>query len=129
MSNLYGSNMLLIKSNWNDGETFRMIPLTIDCPYVECIYDPKQKVLVLISKITKTALHMLPKLDDNGDAAQLKIKRPNGRTVKEERKSIDTFQEFYIDNVDALDSIIDIFAINKDHFDYKVFVNTVVEAE
>ena len=55
MSNLYGSNMLLIKSNWNDGETFRMIPLTIDCPYVECIYDPKQKVLVLISKITKTA--------------------------------------------------------------------------
>lgn len=128
MSNLYGGNMLLIKSNWNDGDTFRMIPLTIDCPYVECIYDPKQKVLVLISKITKTALHMLPKLDDNGDAAQLKTKRPNGRTVKEERKSIDTFQEFYIDNVDALDSIIDIFAINKD-FDYKVFVNTVVEAE
>jgi hypothetical protein len=119
MSNTLGGNMLLIKSSWNDGQTFRAIPLTSDCPYVEFIYDPKPKVLVLISKTTKTALHMLPKLDDNGDPAPLKSVRANGRTVKEERKSIETFQEFYIDDAKAIEDIIDVFAVNKDSFDYQ----------
>ena len=123
MNNSIGGNMLLIKSIWNEGETFRMLPLTSDCPYLEGIYDPKLKVLVLISKTTKTALHMLPKLDDNGDPAPLKTKRPNGRMVKEERKTIETFQEFYIDNVDAIEDILKIFAVNKDNFDYKMYMN------
>lgn len=118
MSNTLGGNMLLIKSTWNEGETFRMLPLTSDCPYVEFIYDPKPKVLVGISKITKTALHMLPKLDDNGDPAPIKAVRANGRTVKEERKSIETFQEFYIDDLDAIKAVIDIFAVNKNDFNY-----------
>jgi hypothetical protein len=123
MSNSIGGNMLLIKSIWNEGETFRMLPLTSDCPYLEGIFDPKLKVLVLISKTTKTALHMLPKLDDNGDPAPLKTKRPNGRMVKEERKSIETFQEFYIDNREAMEEIIKIFATNADSFDYKMFLD------
>ena len=53
MSNTLGGNMLLIKSSWNEGETFRLLPLTADCPYVECIFDPATKVFVVISKIVK----------------------------------------------------------------------------
>jgi hypothetical protein len=86
MSSNIGGNMLLVKSSWNEDQTFRMIPLSMDCPYVECIWDPGTKVFVVISRITKTTLHMLPKLDDNGDPAPLKTKRPNGRSVKEELK-------------------------------------------
>lgn len=122
MSNTLGGNMLLIKSSWNEGETFKLLPVTEDCPYVECIFDPSTKVFVIISKTSKTALHMLPKLDDNGDAAPLKVKRANGRMVKEERKQIETFQEYYIEDKDAIDSLIDIFAINKSKFDYKKFM-------
>jgi hypothetical protein len=65
---------------------------------------------------------MLPKLDDNGDPAPLKVKRANGRMVKEERKSIETFQEYYIEDMDAMHSIIDVFAVNKSTFDYKKFM-------
>jgi len=65
---------------------------------------------------------MLPKLDDNGDPAPLKTKRPNGRTVKEERKTIETFQEFYIEDKDAINALVDLFAINKDKFDYKKYL-------
>jgi hypothetical protein len=65
---------------------------------------------------------MLPKLDDNGDPAPLKAPRKNGRTVKEERRTIETFQEFYIDNADAMIAIIDIFAVNKDKFDYREYI-------
>jgi hypothetical protein len=123
MSNTLGSNMLLIKSSWNEGETFRLLPLTEDCPYVECIFDPSTKVFVVISKIVKTTLHMLPRLDDNGDPAPLKTKRANGRMVKEERKQIETFQEYYIEDETAIDSLIDTFAVNKAKFNYKKFMN------
>jgi hypothetical protein len=122
MSNKLGGNMLLIKSSWNEGETFRLLPLTQDCPYVECIFDPSTKVFVVISRVIKTTLHMLPRLDDNGDPAPLKVKRANGRMVKEERKQIETFQEYYVEDVDAIDSLIDTFAVNKTTFDYKKYM-------
>jgi hypothetical protein len=122
MSNALGGNMLLIKSSWNEGETFRLLPLTQDCPYVECIFDPSTKVFVVISRVIKTTLHMLPRLDDNGDPAPLKVKRANGRMVKEERKQIETFQEYYVEDKDAMESLINIFAVNKESFDYKKFM-------
>lgn len=122
MNNPIGANMLLIQSDWNEEKTFKLIPLTNDCPYIEAIYDPSTKVLVMISRVSMTKLHMLPKLDDNGDPAPLKVPRKNGRAVKEERKTIETFQEFYIDNTDAIDALVDIFAVNKDKFDYKQYI-------
>lgn len=120
--NTIGGNMLLIKSSWNEGETFRLLPVTEDCPYVECIFDPGTKVFVVIGKVVKTTLHMLPKLDDNGDPAPLKTKRANGRMVKEERKQIETFQEYYVEDVDAMEALIDLLAINKSTFDYKKYL-------
>jgi hypothetical protein len=123
MNNSIGGNMLIVKSSWNDGETFRLLPLTNDCPYVECIWDPSTKVFVIISRVTKTTLHMLPKLDDNGDPAPLKAKRANGRLVKEERKTIETFQEFYVEDLDAVSTMVDLFAVNADKFDYKQYMN------
>jgi len=122
MNNTIGANMLLIQSDWNEEKTFKLIPLTNDCPYIEAIYDPGTKVLVMISRVSMTKLHMLPKLDDNGDPAPLKVPRKNGRAVKEERKTIETFQEFYVDNNEAIDALVDIFAVNKDKFDYKQYI-------
>jgi len=122
MSNPFGGNMLLIQSDWNEEKTFKLLPLTLDCPYIEGIFDPSTNVLVMISRVSMSKLHMLPKLDDNGDPAPLKVPRKNGRAVKEERKTVETFQEFYIDNVEAIDAFIDIFAVNKDKFNYKKFI-------
>lgn len=122
MTNNIGGNMLLVKSSWNEGETFRMLPLSQDCPYVECIWDPATKVFVVISTISKTTLHKLPKLDDNGDPVMCKVKRPNGATYKEERKTIEVFQEFYIEDLTAIENIIEIFAVNAGDFDHKKFL-------
>jgi hypothetical protein len=66
---------------------------------------------------------MLPKLDDNGDPAPLKTKRANGRLVKEERKTIETFQEFYVEDLDAVSTMVNLFAVNADKFDYKQYMN------
>ena len=114
--------MMLVQATWQESQTFRMIPISEECPYVECIFDPATKVFVIISKMSKTTLHMLPKLDDNGDPSPLKNKRENGRTVKEERKTIETFQEYYVEDIDAIKSLVEFFAINHKDLDWKSFL-------
>jgi hypothetical protein len=121
------NTMMLVQATWNDKQTFRMIPTSDTCPYVECIMDPDTKVFVIISKITKTTLHMLPKLDDNGDPMATKVKRPNGRQVREERAKIETFQEFYVEDMAAVHELVNLFAINAKTFNYKQFIGAVEE--
>lgn len=114
--------MMLVQSTWQEKQTFRMIPIADSCPYVECIMDPETKVFVVISKITKQSLHMLPRMDDNGDPMFTKSTRPNGRQVKEERHKIEVFQEFYIEDKIAIKDLINLFAVNAKTFDYEAFM-------
>ena len=118
------NTMMLVQATWNEKQTFRMIPIADSCPYVECIFDPDTKVFVIISKQTKQSLHMLPKLDDNGDPMQIKHARPNGRTFREERHKIEVFQEFYVEDKSAVEDLIKLFAVNAKKFDYKQFLGT-----
>ena len=108
--------MMLVESTWQDTKTFKMIPVSNDCPYVECIYDPSSKVFVLIGKITKTSLHMLPKLDEYGKAIS------GNRGAKQERRSIDTFQEYYIENEKDIKELVKMFAVNASKFDIAKFL-------
>ena len=107
--------MMLVEATWQDKKTFRLIPIAETCPYVECIFDPETKVFVVISKIRKTALHMLPKLDDYGQ----QITGTKG--IKQERHKIEVFQEFYVEDAAASEELIKIFAVNA-KFDYKKFM-------
>ena len=111
--------MMLVESTWQDTKTFKMIPVSNDCPYVECIYDPSSKVFVIISKVTKTSLHMLPKLDEYGKAVS------GNRGAKQERRSIDTFQEYYIEEKDSIVEVVNLFAVNAKKFDITKFTDKV----
>ena len=107
--------MMLVESTWQDTKTFKMIPISNECPYVECIFDPSSKVFVIISKVTKTSLHMLPKLDEYGKAVS------GNRGAKQERRSIDTFQEYYIEDAKDIKAIVEYFAINDTRFNIDFF--------
>ena len=111
------NSMMLINSEWSGKPSFRALPVSEASPYVECIFDPGTKVFVIISKIKRTSLQMLPKLDEYGQP----VTGAKGR--KEERNKIDVFQEFYIEDKEAIKKLIEIFAINKD-FDYLSFMNS-----
>lgn len=111
--------MMLVESTWQDAKTFKMIPVSSDCPYVECIFDPTSKVFVIISKVTKTSLHMLPKLDEYGKAIS------GNRGAKQERRSIDTFQEYYIEEMDSIVDVVNLFAVNAKKFDITKIVDKV----
>jgi hypothetical protein len=108
-------SMMLVQATWQDKQTFRMVPVTTDCPYVECIFDPGTKVFVIISKIRRTSLQMLPKLDEYGQPTT------GSKGRKEERHKVEVFQEFYIEHLDAVKDLVELFAINAKTFDYNQF--------
>lgn len=114
-------SMLLVQATWQESQTFRMIPITESCPYVECIFDPGTKVFVVILKTTKTTLHMLPKLDEYGIAIT------GAKGTKQDRNKIEIFQEFYIEDQAGILDIVEHFAINAKKFDYKSFMGSVSE--
>ena len=113
MSKENQQTMMLVKSSWQESQTFRMIPTSESCPYVECIYDTQSKVLAIIGNTKKNIFHMLPKLDDNGDVVQRKTRTEAAKSHKEERRSVETFQEYYLTDKEDIVNFIDLFCINK----------------
>lgn len=109
-------SMMLVQATWQDKQTFRMIPINENCPYVECIFDPGTKVFVIISKIKRVSLQMLPKLDEYGQAIT------GTKGMKQERHKVEVFQEFYIEDFSATEELIKTFAVNAKKFDYKKFI-------
>ena len=108
--------MMLVESVWNEKPTFKMMPVTSSAPYVECIFDPMSGVFVVISKIKKMSLHMLPKLDEYGQPIA------GSKGAKQERHKIEVFQEYYVDNDDAIKRLISYHAVNAEKFDYEKFM-------
>ena len=110
-------SMMLVQATWQDKQTFRLIPISDSCPYVECIFDPGTKVFVIISKLKRTSLQMLPKLDEYGQPVA------GSKGQREERHKLDVFQEFYIEDKIAVKDLIHLFAINAKTFDYGAFMS------
>lgn len=114
-------SMLLISSERKGFPTFRMIPLTIDCPFGEIVYVPDAKALQILYKHTVEGLHMMPKLDDNGEPI-INAKAPKGSNpYKQERKTLSVPQDAYIYNPTEIEEFVQMFAVN-DTFNYKIFM-------
>ena len=115
-------SMMAISSIWGNNKTFRLFPVDVNCPYLECIYDPESKILVVISKIHKQSYHMLPVLDDHGDPVPVKKPRLSGKQTKEERRLLETYQEYYIILNEEIYDFLSKVAVNAETYDFKTFV-------
>lgn len=119
--------MLLITSAMKGQKTFKLMPVSNDCPFNEVLYMPSGNILVIISKNKKQSVHMLPKLDANGDAELvetstiLNAKAPGleDPKVKQERVQIETYTEHYIAEKEEIENFIEMFAVNASSYDYK----------
>ena len=128
MATNLGNNMMLVNSVFRGARSFSLIPVSNDSPYVEAMFDPASSILAIIGKERKESFHMMPRLDDNGQPQKLKV--PNnatGKTVKEQRVSLNTFQEYYINDKADIETFIELFAINASSFDYKEFLEVKIE--
>ena len=118
--------MLLINTVWQMKKTFKMMPISKECPFVECIYDPESQMLAVVLDKIKDSYHMLPKLDDNGDQVPVKGRaRANGEKFKTERRLVQTYGEVYIADIKDQEQIIELFALNSDVFDYKPMITPI----
>lgn len=119
----YGKNMLIVSTYWGEAKSFKLIPVTNDCPYLEVMYDSTTGLLAVISKSKKQVFHNVPKIDDNGDMIYMKMgKRENGKNYKEERRTIETFQEYYLIEESEIIDFVNTFGVNSDEFNYMVYV-------
>ena len=113
--------MILVTSLWQNQKSFRLIPFSKECPFSEGIYDPESKVLVLMSTTRKETLHMMPKLNENGDAIPTLTARANGKKVKEQRVTLNTYTEHYVTEKEEIEKVIAMLAINSD-FEFKKYL-------
>jgi len=120
--------MMLITSSWGNRKTFKMIPIATDSVYNEAIFDLDSKVLALISKEKKESMHMVAKLNEFGDVSRLKIgKRDNGKDYSEERKTLETFYEYYVETETEIQEFIDLVAVNAESFNYTQYFEAAAE--
>ena len=128
MNKQIGQNMMLVNSTFRNAKSFTLIPVSMDSPYTEAMFDPASGILAVISKVMKQSYHMVPKLNDDGEP--IRLKSPNqqtGKTVKEERRLVDTFSEFYLTDKADIDTFIHMFAVNAESFDYAKFAEVDVK--
>ena len=122
--------MMLVHSAFRNAKSFTLIPVSLDSPYTEALYDPSSGILAVVSKVMKQSYHMVPRLDDNGDPMRLKVpNKQTGKTVKEERRLVDTFSEFYLQDKVDIETFIQMFAVNAESFDYQQYFVDVKETK
>tara|TARA_R110000772_G_scaffold97196_3_gene196333 strand:- start:1555 stop:1974 length:420 start_codon:yes stop_codon:yes gene_type:complete len=130
MANQIGQNMMLVNSTFRNAKSFTLIPVSMDSPYTEAMFDPTSGILAVISKVMKQSYHMVPKLDDEGQPQRLKAPNPQtGKTYKEERRLVDTFSEFYLSDRADIETFIHMFAINAENFNVEEFFVDLIKTE
>ncbi len=108
--------MFVYSTDWYGRKSFRMLPGVEDCPFNEVIYDPNTGVLAVISRDKKDKPQMLPKLTEKGQVIPLKpVANDTQQRYVEERRILETYYEYYLDDKQDIQNFINMFALNADH--------------
>lgn len=122
-----GLNMIIVRSTLMGQPNFTLIPVTADCAYVEALFEPVSKSLVIFNKSTQTKFRMIPKLNENGDTMSPKRPRPEKQAYMEERKQMESFYEHYITDRQDIRDFVKRFAVNAESIDIEQFLTPVVK--
>jgi hypothetical protein len=95
--------------------TFKMVPLTKDCPYLEAIYHPIYHGLGIVGKYKKKEYVMMPTIDKFGVPIM-----KDGKPLQE-RRMMDSWHEYLLMTKDEVIDFIGNFAVNAESFNYKQF--------
>lgn len=127
-------SMMLVTVPYTPTEkSFRMIPVSNDCPYIDVVYWKDKKVLEINTSFKKNEYAMYPKVDDNGDVERRKVpgKDENGQPLfnKNERRMTEVLQKYYIIEQQEIIAFVEAFAINAKTVNYmELLAGAVVEA-
>ena len=117
------SSMLIITSNWGPTPSFKLMPVTKNCPYIEGIFNPTGKVLVLIGTEKKDVFHMVERLDENGDPRMRKGKATKEEPHQKQRISLESYSEYYISDYGEIKDFLKNIAVNHNEYDYDAILD------
>lgn len=123
-SNWPAPTMMLKSSNWGPTESFSLMPISNDCPYIEGLYNPMAKTLAIIGKTKKDTFHMIPRLDENGRPERLKVGATEQEPYKKQRVQQESYTEYYITEESEIVDFIKAFTVNHEDFDYQKTLKT-----
>jgi hypothetical protein len=118
----YGNNMMLIRSYDGQDDTFKMMAINNDCPYLEVMYHTQMGIMIVVSKCSYEKPQRVPVLDSNGDVEMRKKPVKDRPAYKEKRIMIQAQQEHQIITKEEQVAFIKQFAINEDSFEYNKFL-------
>lgn len=128
--------MMLVTVPYTPTEkSIRMIPVTVDCPYIDVVYWKDKQVLEINTAFKKNEYAYYPKLDDNGDMEKRKMpgkdEQGNALIYKQERRLTEVLQKYYIIEHLEIIAFIETMAINSKTVDYMSILSSkgaIVEA-
>jgi hypothetical protein len=118
---MFVSSVLIDDQTSQPVENFIGIPLVLDCPFVEIIFDPTKQILGVVSKSKKESFHWVPRVDADGLPVPNKNKNLQAQQpFQQQRVQLETYHEYYIRNHEAIIEFIETHMCN--NFDYKKFL-------
>lgn len=91
------------------GVSFKLIPIDLNSPYLECRFNIAEKILVVISKEKYSAMQMLIKLDDNGNPLMKPGKGGKQMGVspyQQERKFVESFYDYGVTQRSEVETLV-----------------------
>lgn len=103
--------MMKISSTLDGVPTFKLIPLDSTSRYIECVFHPGFKILIVVDEQKYSAYRFIPKLDDSGNTEYIK----GTKTQKQQRVLLESCHEHKITDRKEIEDFVNMFAINGPH--------------
>jgi hypothetical protein len=117
---MIGQNMFLVPEEIQGVQSFKAIPLTKDCPYLEMYYDPAGGALVILSTEQRERLQTVTKMTPLGEIDRQKGSgKPLYRQIQ-----IHLPQDMMVYDKDASRELVKMFCVNADTFDTESIFQT-----
>jgi hypothetical protein len=109
-------SMLVYVALFEGYPTFKMLPLTSECPFNEIVFDPRTGTLAIVSKDQKDRNMMVEKIGKDGSPIPIKGRLRDGEPATElERRTMAQYYEYYVQNKEDQKAIVNHFALNPEH--------------
>lgn len=116
--------MIKVAEMENGKENFKLIPTTIDCPYLEVRFNLEKKVLTIIAKEKYEDFRIIPKLNDDGN---LTASKTHESKYKHERLRMNSFYDYSITVRSDIERFVNLVTGLDNDLDKYFIVEPVVE--
>lgn len=122
-------NMYAVSVTVRGTKSFQLIPVTIDCPYLDGIYDPEFQSLRLTGKSRVQRVVWVQKVDNCGipeHCGPAKTTKHN-KGFKVERMFVEEEMEYFINDPREIEEFVRTFVVNAEGWELELYPKPLVK--